>query len=84
MNPSVIETAIRPLDPEMEEIVGASGVVAGVASITALAPPAPWEFTARTRTAYVVPFVNPVMVRGLTVVAGEAAVHVAPSSVEYS
>jgi hypothetical protein len=72
------------LDPAIDEMVGALGTVAGVASMAALAPPAPCEFTARTRTVYVVPFVRSEIVSGLTVVAGEAAVHVAPSLIEYS
>jgi len=64
--------------------VGAPGTVAGVLSVAALAPPAPWEFTDVIRTAYVEPFVSPVMVTGDAVLAGMRAFQVVPSSVEYS
>jgi hypothetical protein len=75
---------MRPLEPEIEDIVGASGTVAGVPSIAALAPPAPWELIARILTVYVVPLVRPLIVIGLDVVAGDTATHVSPSLIEYS
>ncbi len=52
-------------------IVGASGVVAGVASLLALeAVPVPIAFTAETRKIYFVPFVSPVTT---TVVASDSS-----------
>ena len=55
----------------------------GVTLTDVLVGPAPRELSARRRTPYVVPLVSPPMTTGLTVVAGEAAVHT-PSPSEYS
>ena len=61
----------------------AAAVATGVTLTDVLVGPGPRELMARRRTAYVVPLVRPLMTTGLTVVAGEAAVH-APSLSEYS
>ena len=84
LKPLVMAMEIRPLDPVIASIVGALGTVAGVPSDAPLDEPAPCEFTARIRTGYEVPLVNPVITSGLVVVTGDAATHVVPSSNEYS
>ena len=66
-----------------ELIVGAPGVVYGVALETADAVPDPPAFTARSAMPYVVPFVRPEIVRGEVVDAGLRVVHVEPEFVEY-
>ena len=65
-------------------MVGAPGVVYGVALDTADAAPDPPAFTARSATPYVVPFVRPEIVKGEVVDAGLSVVHVEPEFVEYS
>lgn len=73
--------------------VGADGTVRGVAVMSADSSPEPTEFTARTCTSYVVPFVNAVepsddnALMSSDVAAPPLSVrgyHVAPRSVEYS
>lgn len=87
--PSVVTSylviAVPPLAPAVksrsmlvcpgvtELMVGASGVPNGVADCAEEAVPLPSELTARSRTEYDVPFVNPVIVSGLFVAPGERA-----------
>ena len=68
---------------QVEVMVGAPGVVYGVALDTADAVPDPPAFTARSAMPYVVPFVRPEMVNGEVVEAGVSVVHVEPEFVEY-
>ena len=67
----------------MPVMVGAPGVVRGVAAVLAVAVPSPTELTARIWTLYNVPLLRPVMTMGLVVAAGDTAVNVLPPSVEY-
>jgi hypothetical protein len=69
---------------QVDVIVGAPGVVYGVALETADDVPEPPAFTARSAMPYVVPFVRPEMVNGEVVDAGLSVVHVEPEFVEYS
>ena len=64
-------------------IVGALGVVKGVADIELLASPEPCVLTARIITEYSVPFVSSEITSGDVVAAGLRDVHVVPPSSEY-
>ena len=52
----------KPSPATVATEVGVPGVVAGVTKTGSVAAPAPAVFVARTRKAYVVPFVSPVAV----------------------
>ena len=51
----------KPSPATVATVVGAPGVVAGVAKTGSVAAPAPALFVVRIRNAYVVPFVKPVV-----------------------
>jgi hypothetical protein len=57
-----------PLPGVATNAIGGFGVVRGVTATLACAALSPTTFTAFTMTVYVVPFVSPVIVNGLTVV----------------
>lgn len=65
-------------------IVGAAGVVRGVAEVAAEASPSPTVLIARSFTLYEVPLVRPVITSGEAVLLGDRVTHVEPPSSEYS
>ena len=82
--PAVNATTTCALPAVTELMVGAPGVVYGVALDTVDAVPDPPVFTARNAMPYVVPFVRLEIVKGEVVDAGLSVVHVEPEFVEYS
>ena len=64
--------------------VGAAPVTRGVTVFVAEAVPGPSLETARILMLYVVPLVRPVMVSGLSVLAGLLVTQFVPPSMEYS
>ena len=90
-NPAVKATDKEPSEAVIAVIVGALGVVRGVAAVVAVAAPLPMALIARICTLYEVPFTNAAALP-LTVEIriGEAVVPVkrdlkfTPPSVEYS
>ena len=79
---AVNATESWPFPAVMDEIVGAPGVVTGVAEVEAVAVPDPAEFLARIWTLYEVPFVSPVITKRDVVTAGDGVTHVEPPFVE--
>ena len=77
--PAVNATDRLPFPGVMLVMVGALGVVLGVAAVIVDTVPSPATLTARICTLYEVPLLNPVMAIGLVVT--PAAVQVDPSVV---
>jgi len=65
-------------------IVGAAGLVRGVAEVAVDASPSPTELRTRTVTLYAVPFVRLVITSGEAVLAGDRVTQVEPPLSEYS
>ena len=82
LSPATKPTSTHPAPKDMPVIVGAAGTVAGVPVTWFEAGPNPLEFSARIRTSYGLPLINPEITKGdaVTTLIGEN--QVAPPFVE--
>ena len=83
LEPAVKLTAIDASPATTLLTFGAAGANTGVTETPLDAVLSPTSLVSMILIEYVVPFVNPVIVSGLLVTAGEKAVHVEPPSIEY-
>ena len=89
MDPPLFDGGVKATDTWASPAValraeGALGVSAAIDDTMAAAVPEPAALTARSPTAYVVPFVRPVITTGLLASVGLNAAQLAPPSVLYS